>query len=234
MKFNIINYLKEIISPKKCYSCNIEWHFLCKECLEKIGLYKEYCYICKNNNFIFRIHEECKKDIYFDKILVLTKYKNKIIKKLLKNSKYYSKKDILEDFWFYLWELLERNEYIKNNEDYLIIPVPMFFSRKFSRWYNHSEILAKYIWEEIWIKTSNKIVKRIKNTRQQSKLSKKERELNLKDSFKISRKLKDIIDKKNIILVDDIISTWTTINEISKILKENWVKSITWLVVASN
>jgi len=34
--------------------------------------------------------------------------------------------------------------------------------------------------------------------------------------------------------MDDVISTWTTLNEISKLLKNNWVKYVIWLIVASD
>jgi predicted amidophosphoribosyltransferase len=34
-------------------------------------------------------------------------------------------------------------------------------------------------------------------------------------------------------LVDDVISTWTTVNEISKILKQNWAKKVITLTIAS-
>jgi competence protein ComFC len=44
--------------------------------------------------------------------------------------------------------------------------------------------------------------------------------LNIKNSFKINKKYQDNIDKKIIILIDDVVSTGSTLNEISKILKE--------------
>jgi predicted amidophosphoribosyltransferase len=45
--------------------------------------------------------------------------------------------------------------------------------------------------------------------------------LNLIDSFKINKKQVDNIDNKTVIIIDDVISTGSTINEVSKILKEN-------------
>jgi predicted amidophosphoribosyltransferase len=51
------------------------------------------------------------------------------------------------------------------------------------------------------------LIKRNKKTRQQSQLLKKERILNIKNAFKVDEKLRDKIDKKNIIIVDDVVST---------------------------
>jgi predicted amidophosphoribosyltransferase len=101
------------------------------------------------------------------------------------------------------------------------------------RWYNSSEVLCKYFSDISKVKYEKNIIKKIKNTEQQSKLSREKRLLNLKRAFQINkRKIKDIKDK-NVIIIDDVISTWTTLNEASKILKENGAKFITWLIIAS-
>jgi predicted amidophosphoribosyltransferase len=60
-----------------------------------------------------------------------------------------------------------------------------------------------------------------------------ERLVNLKWVFKINKRKISKIKDKNIIIIDDVISTWTTINEIAKILKENGAKNIIWLIIAS-
>ena len=108
------------------------------------------------------------------------------------------------------------------------------FLRKLYRWYNQSYILAKYVWKANNIVLENNLIKRVKNTRQQSKLNKEDRMKNLENAFKVDKKLLDKLDKKVFIIVDDVISTWTTINEISKVLKKSWAKNIIGLIVASN
>jgi len=89
---NILKILKDILSPKKCHSCNSEWHFLCINCYKKLENYKSFCYVCKNKSNKFEIHQECKKWIFFDNLIVLTHYRNHIIKKLIQDFKFYSKK----------------------------------------------------------------------------------------------------------------------------------------------
>ena len=230
----MFNLLKDLIAPKKCYSCNKEWHFLCEECLSKMSNFEPICYLCKGKSDYFNVHNNCKENVYYDKIIILSHYKNKIISKLIKDLKFYSKKDIAEDFWYYLSELFFENEIYKNTNDYIIIFPPMWFFKKLKRWYNHSEILAKIISKKTNIELWKWFIKKIKITRQQSKLSRKDRLVNLKDSFKIAKNKIDKIDNETVIIVDDVISTWTTINEISKILKEVWVKKVIWLIIASD
>lgn len=230
----IYNFLKDILAPKKCYSCNIEWHFLCEKCLSNMSKIEPFCYSCKGKSDNFEIHTSCLWDVYYDKIILLSHYKNKNISKLIKDFKFYWKKDIWEDFWNYLSSNFFENEIYKNTDNYIIIFPPMWFIKKLKRGYNHSEILAKIISSKTNIKLEKKLIKKSRQTRQQSKLSRKERLLNLEGSFKINIKKIDNLDKKTVIIVDDVISTGSTINEISKVLKQNWVQKIIWLIVASD
>jgi ComF family protein len=110
----------------------------------------------------------------------------------------------------------------------------MNFFRKLKRWYNHSEILAKELSKLTWIEYNDKILKRVKNTKQQSKLTKKEREKNLVWVFWFNKKYEKYLEYKKVILVDDVVSTWSTINEVSRILKENWALKVVGLCVASD
>jgi ComF family protein len=230
----IINLIKDIISPKICYSCKKEWHFLCPQCLQNIKKYNWFCYNCKLKSDDFEIHKKCQKYVYYEKVIILTHYKNNLIKKLIKDSKFYSRQEILNDFWQYLSTLFLENEWVINKKDYIIISSPMYFFRKIVRWYNQSEILSKSISKNLEIDYNFKIIKKVKHTKQQSKLTKQDREKNLENVFQINKKYIEQIKWKTIIIVDDVISTWTTINEISKILKENKVKKVIWLVIASD
>ncbi len=232
--YKLINFLKDIVSPKYCYSCKKEWHFLCPKCLSTLNNFKELCFVCKKPSYQFELHKECVKNVYYDKVIILSHYKNAILKKLIKDFKFYYKKDIWNDFWQYLSTILFKNEDIINKSNYILIPAPMFIIRKLIRWYNHSEILSKMISYNTWIEHNLNIIKKHRHTRQQSKLTKLWRESNLKWVFKINEDLIDYIRWKKIIIVDDVVSTWTTINEISKILKENWVAKVIWLAIASD
>ena len=229
----MIKFIKDILAPKKCYSCKKEWHFLCPKCLSKMYNFSDICYVCKKKSKYFSVHNECKKGIFYDNLIILTHYKNNTISKLIKDLKFYNRKDILEDFWKYLWEILLKNIFDKK-ENFVIIPIPMNLFKKIFRWYNQSEILAEYISKNTWIKIEKNLIKKIKNTRQQSKLNRQQRIKNLKNSFKLNKTVLDKLDKKTFIIVDDVVSTWTTINTISKILKQNWVKKVIGLTIASD
>lgn len=226
----ILKLLKDIISPKFCYNCKKEWSFLCQECLKEVWFFESSCYICKAKSVHFVVHDYCENEfVYYDKVIVLTHYKNKIIKKLIKDSKFYSKKDILEDFSLYLKELLLSN-IDESEENIVLIQTPMHFLKKLKRWYNQSEFLIK----GMWLNKSFSIIKKVKSTKPQSHLSKIERIENLKNSFFVNKKEMNKYLNKTFVIVDDVVSTWSTINEIAKVLKENWAKKVYWLCIASD
>ena len=236
----MLKFIKDIIAPKKCYSCNEEWHFLCEECfseIEKKYHFDQMCYVCKKYSKNFEVHENCKNKVSYDKTIILSHYKIKVIKKMIKDFKFYYKRDIKDDFSElltekmikYMWEELKSFK----KEDFIVISPPMSFFRKISRWYNHSELLWKQISDNFGFKYEKNLILKNKQTRQQSKLSRQGRLVNLKKAFKINKNKLDIVDKKIIILVDDVISTGTTVNEISKILKTYSPLKIIIVTIAS-
>lgn len=230
----MFEFLKNLIAPKKCYSCKKLWHFLCEDCAKKLHNYKSYCYICKKESPFFEIHKACKQeDFYLDKIIVFTHYKNSLIKKLIKDAKYYWKKDILSDFSLYLSDLLKKN-IDENSDDYILISRPMFFLKKVFRWYNQADILAKHLSKKTSIVYYDDLIKKIKYTKSQSKLDRQNRQKNLENSFSINKKYENLIKWKKIIIVDDVVSTWSTLNEIAKILNLLNPKEIIWLTIASD
>lgn len=235
MKYlKIIKIIKDIFSPKKCYSCWKEWHFLCLNCLKQQNNFEEICYICKNPSKNFEIHSHCRTGLYFQKVILLTHYKNPVIKKLITHWKFYKKKDIFEDFWKYLSKLLIKYQKDVNKNNTILVPTPVSFLRKLKRWYNQSQILAQSISNRTGLEIIPDLILKSKHTRQQSKISKKHRKKNLENSFVFNKKYTDKFDNFHIIIVDDVISTGNTLNEISKVLYQNGCKNISCLVIASD
>jgi competence protein ComFC len=185
------------------------------------------------NSEEYKIHEKCRNTtVYYDKIIIKYYYDWKYISKMVKDAKFYHKKDILYDFWEELTEQLIQN--CIDLEDSIIVPIPIHFFKRWKRGYNQCEILSEKIEEDLKIPYLKNILYKKKYTRQQSKLSKQKRLVNLQNSFDIRKKYVDIIDKKQIILVDDIVSTGSTLNEASKVLRLYWAKKVVCICVASN
>jgi predicted amidophosphoribosyltransferase len=88
--------------------------------------------VCKGVTKNFEICENCKKEVFYDKIIILTNY-TKTISKLIKDAKFYNKKEIFDDFSGFLYEKFLLNHKIKFKDDYIIISIPSYFWKKMKR-----------------------------------------------------------------------------------------------------
>ena len=91
----------------------------------------------------------------------------------------------------------------------MIVPVPLHWSRKFSRTFNQSELFGEFLGKEIHKPCRNDILKRIRRTGSQKYLSSEERHKNLRNAFAADRK--KVKDRK-ILLVDDVFTTGATLS----------------------
>ena len=231
---NIFQFFKDVISPKKCYQCKKLWHFFCPQCFEKFKTYNEFCYECKGTNRDFQIHEACQKSWNFDAVIILGRYKNYPLQKLIADGKYYGRKEIYYDMGLYLSKLFLKHHTIVDKDKYVIVSAPMHFFRRWKRGYNHSHILAQKVSKELGILYNSRIIVKKKYTKQQSHLTREERLKNLTGVFFLDSQDMSYLKWKTIILIDDVISTGATLNELAKILKESGVKKVVWLVIASD
>ncbi|MDP4175122.1 MAG: ComF family protein [Bacteroidota bacterium] len=106
----------------------------------------------------------------------------------------------------------------------IIIPIPLHPAKKSERGYNQSFYISKGISKTLGIPVSEKIVKRVKNTQTQTHLTLVERKLNVKGAFMVRSKVK--IEGKSIILVDDVITSGSTITECARALKSSGADKI--------
>ncbi|MDD5361586.1 MAG: phosphoribosyltransferase family protein [Ignavibacteria bacterium] len=102
----------------------------------------------------------------------------------------------------------------------LLMPVPLFVSKERERGYNQSYHICRGISDAAGLDILNDKVLRIKNTKSQTGLTYDRRIENVKNAFIINDKCKTIVDGKGILVVDDVITTGSTIKEVIRILKE--------------
>ena len=111
-----------------------------------------------------------------------------------------------------------------------IIAVPISMKRFWERGYNQADLIAKFLAKKINKKQLKFVLVKTKNNNKQSTLDFQERMLNVSQVYKVFQKNK--IKDKTILLIDDIFTTGATVNECSRILKENGAKKIIVAVVA--
>ncbi|MGH1485127.1 MAG: ComF family protein [Cellvibrionaceae bacterium] len=103
----------------------------------------------------------------------------------------------------------------------LIAPVPLHWKKQWQRGFNQSAFLGNLLAKELNI-TLFSHTKRRHSTKSQKKLSRKERLNNINDDFVITRKLSG----KSIAIIDDVMTTGSTVNNFAKALKQAGAKTV--------
>ncbi len=114
-----------------------------------------------------------------------------------------------------------------------IVPVPIHKKRLKKRGYNQAEILAEEISKVIKITSLKDGIIRNVNTVPMRSLNLIERRINMEKAFKIDDKVKEKIQGKSILIVDDIYTTGSTINSLALLMKDGGAREVNFLVFAS-
>ena len=216
-----VSKILNIIYPPICGICGkINKNSLCKKC--EIELKKQV------ENQIINNGEEIQ-DKYFNELMYIFKYEGQI-RKLILDYKFNEKSYLYLTFVNFLLKNKKIFENIKNYDT--IIPVPISKKRKKTRGYNQSLLIARKIAEQTDLELMNNCLVKTKNIIEQSKLNKEDRIQNIQGVYEL--KSKQLIENKKIILIDDIYTTGSTVNECSKILKQGNNKKIGILVLAKD
>ncbi|MEM7816814.1 MAG: ComF family protein [Candidatus Aenigmatarchaeota archaeon] len=221
-----LKVFKDLLFPPLCFYCEkkIDDGLLCLNCQNNIEfLYPPLCRYCsipiKDNKTML-----CKnclgKTSFYERVVSITSYKEPIITliHLLKYRHY----DYISNFLSSLISKHLLNLGLDFSSYDLITSVPLHPIKYKEREYNQSTLLAKALEEKFRIPFAENIIYEKKLKVSQTKLKKDERKENVRDAFLTKIDLKE----KNIILVDDILTTGSTISECAKALKEKGANHI--------
>ncbi len=113
----------------------------------------------------------------------------------------------------------------------LIIPVPLSKRRFHERGYNQAEVLAKVIKRSINIPVdSASLLRTVHTAAHRVGMDAKAREKTVQKAFAVKRK--NLIENKNILLVDDVFTTGSTVSACGKVLKQNGAGKVYVLTLA--
>lgn len=106
-----------------------------------------------------------------------------------------------------------------------VVPVPLHPRRARERGYNQSLLLARAAAAVCSFPVQNTLLRRLRETAPQARLSREQRDLNVRGAFALSkRRLADLPEA--VILVDDVFTTGSTLNECARVLKKGGVESV--------
>jgi ComF family protein len=226
-----------LLYPALCRACfkktNKIDSNICDNCAKKIKeRFPPFCVKCgrqlKGDYELITICQDCKKDEpYFDRAWSACYYEG-ILKDLIHDFKYRKITSLSTDFTALIINFMKKYNIGKDCQ--IILSIPMHPNRLFGREINHSDILAKALGKSLGIVYSGNTLRKIKDTSLQSKLKRQERIKNLYSSFSLKDDM--IIRNKNIMLVDDLFTTGSTVNECSRLLKNSGARYIEVITLA--
>jgi len=232
--------LVDIVYPRACVVCKKQLkeagcidNFVCLECWEKIKRNSPpFCHRCGRHleKPTRNICPDCvRKQLHFDRAFSPCVYEG-VIKELIHAFKYQGKD--------YLGATLSRLmvEFI---EDYnvpmvlldLIVPIPLHKTRLREREFNQAGILSNHIAQRFNKNLMPDNLKRLRNTQTQTELERDLRLLNVKDSFTVTKSQE--IKGKNILLIDDVLTTGATSSEAAYALKNAGANIVFVLILAN-
>jgi phosphoribosyltransferase len=174
---------------------------------------------------------------HFEELMYIFKYEGQI-RELILDYKFNEKSYMYKTFVNFLLKNKKIFENIKKYDK--IIPVPISKKRYKERGYNQSLLIAKEISMQISYETNNNIklelvnncLIKTKNIIEQSKLNKEDRQHNIQGVYTL--KNGSILTNKSILLIDDIYTTGSTVNECSRVLQQAKPNKIGVLVLAKD
>ena len=226
----IINavYPKDI----KCINCSKELfkpmpYSLCKECFEKLEFIDFCCQKCGAKTY--QDCADCKecqdKKLHYMTARASVVY-NSVARNLVLRLKAGGEKYLAD----YLADIMMIT-YKKLNMDFdFIAAVPLSEKTLKKRGFNQSDLLAKSLSEKTGVTYLPNLIEKVNETSLQVGKSREERFENIKGAFSV--KNPSSVEKKRILLVDDVLTTTATVSEIAGTLKSAGVKSVTAIAFA--
>ena len=169
------------------------------------------------------------KDKNFEKHIYLFKYEG-IIKERLIKFKFNEKPYIYKAFVNFLIKNKKICSFLKSYD--IIIPVPIHYNRKVKRGYNQSALISKEIAKMTGIDYSENVLLKKINNKPQSTKNKEARKENVIGVYYIKNEYK--IYNKKILLLDDIYTTGSTVNECCRIIRQANISSIDVITIAKD
>ncbi|MFA6520553.1 MAG: phosphoribosyltransferase family protein [Candidatus Paceibacterota bacterium] len=215
-----LNTILEIVFPIKCILCGKTGLDLCLDCLREAPAAER-----ESAKWIFPIYD----------------YRHPSIKKSLWLLKYKGKKRLAVVFAEIVYEkMLEELSELSLMENFsqpILIPIPLSAKRYRERGYNQAELLCREMIKlstlrhDLSMHLLNNILIKPKETLHQAQIKNRSARLkNIIGSFIV--KNENLIKNKNIILIDDILTTGATLSEAKKVLRQAGARKVIAFTVA--
>lgn len=227
-KFSSIGWsLLDVLLPPFCSNCGTFGYELCAECQKQIEVINQnnICPICGGASNKGKTCKTCiETKPHFDQLRAWGVYSGvlrEVIQKVKFNRGIGLVRYLVEPGAYFINEWGIRIDHI--------VPVPLTQARHQIRGYNQASLIAKPISKQLRIPFKPKAISRIKETKSQVGLKRVEREENVLGAFE-----SDLLENQNksVLVIDDITTTGSTLNECARALKKSGAKEVYCFAIA--
>jgi len=203
---DILHDFLTIFFPKICLICRREVEekkqLICFPCLSDLPL-TNFSYLPENrlkNSFVGRIPVRSATSlVYF--------HKKGVVQKLMHQLKYQNKQEIGSFFGNWLGEEMFRSQRFKHVD--VIIPVPLHPEKQKERGYNQVTTFAERLAVKLGVELRSDLLIKTSVSKTQTLKNRKERTMNKENEFRLLES--DFLEDKHLLLVDDIITSGSTL-----------------------
>lgn len=228
---SITHSLQNIIYPPRCLICDgvgARNRDLCEACGQALPWIKKACSQCAlplpddvSENLICG---RClKKKPFFDDSVSVFSYEEEIVG-LTHQLKFHDNLAVSRLFGSWLVDAVVP----KMDKPDCLLPVPLHKRRLRQRGFNQSIEISRSLKKAWDIPVETKLVRRVRETQSQTGLDAKQRRRNIRGAFEVCSK----INYNHVVIVDDVVTTGSTVNELARILKRHGVKKVSVFSIA--
>lgn len=222
-RFNTSNILKDSLDwlvPKTCLSCDAPLQTLqpcCADCYKRLPFQHNYCSQCGQSYALDSDYcGRCiSKPAHYDHCFCPFEYSGPI-SDLICKFKYQQRPELAKPIAQLLATEIMANELALPE---LLVPVPMHISRLRTRGFNQSILLARQLGRILKVPVAASVIRKHRKTAPQAQQTLKQRQRNVLGSFNMRK----VVSANHVAIVDDVLTTGATANEIAKTLKGNGV-----------
>lgn len=227
-----MNLILDLLFPKRCVGCGKFDTYFCKLCIANILQTDLICPICFEISSGGQTHLDCKEKFGLDGLWSLGLYKDPL-KTAIKSLKYKYVLDLAESLvdimvkYFDKYQPLFLGQLIKDKgKGWIVTAVPLHWFRENCRGFNQPAEIGKLLAKKLNLKFIE-ILKKVKHTKSQVGLKVIDREENIKNAFSLDSKFLTL--DSNVLLIDDVWTTGSTIKECCLVLKQAGLKKV-WAI----
>ncbi|RUR10212.1 ComF family protein [Legionella septentrionalis] len=209
--------------PSICTLCN-HYHYgafaVCNDCIKLLQPIKQACQLCalplQGEDTFLICGYCCKQKPYFDEAVAAYHFEEPL-RTLLHEFKYREGLYLATLFTELMLEKIPR----RMTDSQCLLPVPMSTARLRMRGFNQAVELTKRLSKRLQIPYKLDLCRKIKETAAQASLNSKQRQKNIRGAFMVKA-----IQYKHVTLVDDLLTTGSTANELARALKKQGVEQV--------